>query len=211
LLHDKQFGFQPGHSTTLQLASLVERVRNFDEWRITSAVFLDVAKAFDTVWVKGLLYKLTVLNFQSYLVKTISSYLNCQTFQTSFQSATSTCRGMRAGVAQSGLVTPVLLSLYVNDIPTPSRHVELAQYADDTALVASPAVHRFSSVIWRPISVDWGAGYVTGRLPSTSHCCALCYDRETQKPRAVLFLGEPIQWVETARYLWVTLDTSLTW
>jgi hypothetical protein len=35
--------------------------------------------------------------------------------------------------------------------------------------------------------------------------------RRIQKPRAVQFLGEPIQWVETARYLVVTLDTQLTW
>jgi hypothetical protein len=70
LLRDEQFGFRRKHSTTLQLARLVERVnRNFDERRLTGAVFLDVAKAFDTVWVKGLLYKLTVLNFPSYLVK----------------------------------------------------------------------------------------------------------------------------------------------
>jgi hypothetical protein len=138
LLRDEQFGFRPRHSTTLQLARLVERVnRNFDESRLTGAVFLDVAKDFDTVWVKGLLYKLTVLNVPSYLVKTISSYLDCRTFQTSFQSATSTRRGMRAAVVQGGLVSPVLFSLYVNDIPTPSRHVELAQYADDTALVAT--------------------------------------------------------------------------
>ena len=51
LLRDEQFGFRPGHSTSLQLARLVERItRNFGEKRLTSAVFLDVAKAFDTVW-----------------------------------------------------------------------------------------------------------------------------------------------------------------
>jgi hypothetical protein len=44
---------------------------------------------------------------------------------------------MRAGVAQGGLVSPVLFSLYVNDMPTPSRHVDLALYADDTALIAT--------------------------------------------------------------------------
>jgi hypothetical protein len=82
-----------------------------------------VAKAFDTVWVKGLLYKLTVPIFPYYLVKTMSSYLDCRTFQTPFVSATSTCRGMLDGVAQDGLVSPVLFSLYVNDIPTPYRHV----------------------------------------------------------------------------------------
>jgi hypothetical protein len=138
LLRNELLGFRPRHSTMLLLARLVERVnRNFDERRLTGAVFLDVAKAFDTVWVKDLLYKLTVLNFPSYLVKTVSSYLDCRTFQTSFQSATSTCRGMLAGVAQGGLVSLVLFSLYVNDIATHSRHVQLAQYADDTALLAT--------------------------------------------------------------------------
>jgi hypothetical protein len=137
LLRDEQLEFRPRHSTTLQLARLVERVsRNLDERRLTGAVLLDVAKAFDTVWFKGLLYKLTVLTFPSYLVKTISSYLDCRTFQTSFQSATFTCSGMQAGV-QGGLVSPVLFILYVNDIPTLFHHIELAQYADDTALVAT--------------------------------------------------------------------------
>jgi hypothetical protein len=82
LLRDEQFGFRPRLSRTLQLACLVERVnRNLDERRLTGAVFLDVAKAFDTVWVEGLLYKLTVLKFPSYLVKTISSYLQYRMFQ----------------------------------------------------------------------------------------------------------------------------------
>jgi hypothetical protein len=74
LLRDEQFGFRPRHSMALQLARLLERVnRNFDERRLTGAVFLDVAKSFDTVGVKGLLYNLTVLHFPSYLVKSISS------------------------------------------------------------------------------------------------------------------------------------------
>jgi hypothetical protein len=137
LLRDEQFGFRPKHSTALQLARLVERVsRNFDERRLTGAVFLDVAKAFDAVRVYALLYKLTVLKFPSYLVKTISSYLKGRTFEASFQTATSTSRCMRA-VAQGGIISPVLFSLYVNDMPSPSRHVELALYADGTAVIAT--------------------------------------------------------------------------
>ena len=44
---------------------------------------------------------------------------------------------MRAGVAQGGLISPVLFSLYVNNMPPTSHHVELAHYADDTAIIAT--------------------------------------------------------------------------
>jgi hypothetical protein len=44
---------------------------------------------------------------------------------------------MRAGLAQGGLISPVLFSLYVNDMPSPSYHVELALYSDDTAVIAT--------------------------------------------------------------------------
>jgi hypothetical protein len=51
------------------LARLVERItRNFGEKWLTGAAFLDVAKAFDTVWIDGLLYKLTILNILFYRV-----------------------------------------------------------------------------------------------------------------------------------------------
>jgi hypothetical protein len=98
--------------------------RNFGEKRLTGVVFLHVAMACDTVWVDGLFYRLTILNFPPYLATTISSYVYGRTFEASFQSATST-RGMLDGVAQGGNnFPPVLFSLYVNDMPTPSHRVE---------------------------------------------------------------------------------------
>jgi predicted Zn-dependent protease len=44
---------------------------------------------------------------------------------------------MRAVVAQGGIILPVLFSLYVNDMPSPSHHVELALYADATAVIVT--------------------------------------------------------------------------
>ena len=35
------------------------------------------------------------------------------------------------------MISPVLFILYVNDMPSPSHHVELALYADDTAVIAT--------------------------------------------------------------------------
>jgi hypothetical protein len=98
---------------SLQLARLVQRAtRNFGEKRLTGAVFLDVGKDFDTVWVDGLLFKLTVFNFLSYLVIILSSYLHNRTFEPSFQSATTTRRHMMAGEAQGGrLPCPFLVCM----------------------------------------------------------------------------------------------------
>ena len=112
LMRDEQFGFRPRNSMSLQLSRLVGRItRNFGETRLTGAVFLDVAKAFDTVCIDGLLYKLTFLNFPSYIVHTVSSYLRGRMFEASFQAATSSRRGMRAGVAQGGLISRLLQSV----------------------------------------------------------------------------------------------------
>lgn len=50
LLRDVQSGYQPRNSTTMQLARLVVRVnKESDKSRPTVVVFLDMAKAFETV------------------------------------------------------------------------------------------------------------------------------------------------------------------
>jgi hypothetical protein len=216
LLRNEQFGFRPKHSTTLHLAQLVERVKkNFDNGRLTGAVILDVAKAFYTVWVKGLVCKLTVLNFPSYLVKTLSSYLDGSPFQTSFHAAMTTSRGMRAGVAQGGIGSPVLFSLYVNGIPTLARYVELAQYADDTAVITTS---RYPSLVFGYLEAYlvrlelWLRSWRIAINVSKSMAVLFAKTaRSARQPRPVQFLGEPIQWVQTARYLGVTLLTRLTW
>jgi hypothetical protein len=55
----KQSGFTPGDSTVNQLTSLSDAIyRAFENGTEVRAVFLDLSKAFDKVWHKGLIYKL---------------------------------------------------------------------------------------------------------------------------------------------------------
>ena len=84
------------------------------EKRLTGTVFLDVAKTFS-----------------------IFSYLYDMMLEASFESASCTRHGMRAGVDQGRIFFHVLFSLYVKDMPTPSHHVGLALYADDTAVLTT--------------------------------------------------------------------------
>jgi hypothetical protein len=59
LLCKFQSGFSPGCSTTHQLVELYHRILlALDSKQFRSATFADISKAFDTVWIKGLLLKL---------------------------------------------------------------------------------------------------------------------------------------------------------
>jgi hypothetical protein len=210
-MRDEQFGFRPRHSTSLQLARLIERItRNFGKKMLTGTVFLDVAKAFDTVWIDGLLYKLTRLNFPSYIVHTISSYL-----RRSFQTAMSSRRGMRAGVSQGRLISPVLFSLYVNDMPPLSHHVELALYADDMAVIVTSRKPTLLVSYLESYLNNLQRWLIEWRIAiNVSKSTAIIFAHAKQsfiQPRPVRLFGEPIEWVDSTHYLGVTLDTRLTW
>jgi hypothetical protein len=102
------------------LARIVERITTkFGGKRLTGAVFLDVAKTYGIVWIGDLLDKLKLLNFRAYKVHIISSCPRGRAFEGSFQTATSSLRGMRLRVAPGGLFFPILLILFVNDMPHP--------------------------------------------------------------------------------------------
>ena len=148
---------------------------------------MEMAKAFDFVWIEGHCFKLTILEFPSYLLKLITSYLHSRIFVASFLVARSSCCLRCTGVAQGGVISPVLFSLYVNNIPTPSHHIELAQYADDTALVATSKqpqlllkyleTYLTELETWTPL-LEW-IQFLRHCHPTVSFISAKCMDAST--------------------------------
>jgi hypothetical protein len=197
LMREEQFGFRPRRSIYLQLSRLFERItRNVGEKRLTSAFFMYVDKPFDTVWIDGLLYKPTLLNFFSYIVYIISSYLRGRTFEASFHTATSSCCVMRVGVAQGGLISPVVFSLYVNDMRSHSHHVDLALYADETAIIGTshkPTMPVSYLVSYLNKHQRWLSESRTA-IKSNAIVFARA-GRRFIKPRSVTLFGKPIEWV----------------
>jgi len=112
---------------------------------------------------------------------------------------------MRAGVAQGVLISPVFFNLYVNDMPKTLHHVELALYADDTAIIATSRtpvllVSYLQSYLshlelwlteWRiAINVTKNSAIIFART-----------GRRFIQQHSVTLFGEPIIWVNTIRYL----------
>jgi hypothetical protein len=64
LLNASKFEFRTSHSATLQCMRLTDHITlNFNNNMSTSAVFLDIEKAVDTIWLPRLLYKISKLEF----------------------------------------------------------------------------------------------------------------------------------------------------
>jgi len=100
-------------------------------------------------------------------------------------------------------------------MPSPSHHVDLAFYADDTAIIATSRkpillvsyLESCLNELQRRLS-EWRIAI------NVSKNTAIIFARAGRRfiqPRPVTLFGEPIQWVDTTRYLGVTLDKRLTW
>jgi hypothetical protein len=136
LLNASQFGIRVNHSITFQCMRLTDHVTlNFNNNMSTAAVFLDIKKAFDTLWHQGLINKLSTMEFLTNLIKLTSSLLSQRKFRVSAEGKTSTPRDIKAGVPQGSILSPTLYNLYTN-IPQ-TNGVNLALFADNTSLYAA--------------------------------------------------------------------------
>lgn len=72
ILPDCQFGFRHNHSSTHAIHKLLPDVNTLvSNGKLEGAALLDIEKAFDTIWLNGLLYKLNKMQFPKWLIFTI--------------------------------------------------------------------------------------------------------------------------------------------
>jgi hypothetical protein len=83
-----------------------------DKGRDVRFVFCDVSKAFDTVWHKGLLFKLKLTGVSEQLISWIESYLSDRQQKVVSEGFSSTLKGINAGVPQ-GSVLGLSFSLFI--------------------------------------------------------------------------------------------------
>jgi hypothetical protein len=100
-------------------------------------------------------------------------------------------------------------------MPDPSCHVELALYADNMAIIATSRKSALLIGYLETYLSDLERWLREWRIAiNVSKSNAILFAKAAwriPRPRLVQFLGQPIEWVDTARYLGVTLDSRLTW
>ena len=132
-----QFGFREGYSTTLALTEICDHFRNnLDNREITCVVFVDLAKAFDTVNHSILLTKLEHYGVRGNALSLLTPYLKNRKQFTQINYNVSAKRNIVCGVPQGSVLGPLLFLVYVNDICNASDF-NVRLFADDTLLFMS--------------------------------------------------------------------------
>ena len=136
VLPNTQSGFRNGRSTTDNLVDLEQRIiKGWSERKKTYAVYLDMMKAFDLVWIPGLLEKLARICITENLLLWLKNFLLGRTFKVRIGSHLSEAKQLFAGVPQGSILSPLLFNIMLADLPKPSTTlIQILLYADDVTI-----------------------------------------------------------------------------
>ena len=96
--------------------------------------FLDISKAFDKVWHKGLLGKLRPIGVSGSLFTWFKSHLSEREQRVVIEGSNSFWSEIHAGVPQGSVLGPLLFLIYINDIQS-NVQSSCFLFADDSFLL----------------------------------------------------------------------------
>jgi len=135
LLCTSQHGFRKGKSTVTNLVeTLHEWLSALDQGLEHDVIYLDIAKAFDSVSHTKLLYKLRKFGLPNGIVAWVSAFLDGRTQSTVVNNVESESVAVTSGVPQGSVLGPVLFLIYINDLQKCVLHSSVQIFADDTKI-----------------------------------------------------------------------------
>lgn len=117
VIPDNQFGFKHKHSTVHALNKFMSDVnQQVSNCNMVGAALIDLEKAFDSVWINGLIYKLINKKFPEHLILTIIDMITDKTFKTWDGKYLSTeTYKIQEGLQQGTVNSPILFNIFTSD------------------------------------------------------------------------------------------------
>ena len=175
-------------------------------------VVLDVSKAFDRVWHKGLIFKLKQNGIDGELLEWISDYLSERKQKVVIRNASSSLLSVKAGVPQGSVLGPLLFLVYVNDI-VESLLSLTRLFADDSSLLYSAAtIKDIEGIINHDLRmlVRWAAQWLINFNPLKTEVMLFTLTLVDSLPN-IIFDGTPIKFVTEHKHLGLTFSSNGQW
>ena len=136
LLNPNQSGFHPFDSCVNQLLFINHEIfSNFDcdPPKDICAVFLDISKAFDKIWLTGLIFQIKSFGISGDLLELIKNFLSNRFQKVVLNGQTSKWEKINAGVPLGSVLGPLFFLIYINDL-TDGISSTVKLFADDITL-----------------------------------------------------------------------------
>lgn len=147
---DGQFGFRPGLTTSHALFKISSQIAiGLNNNTPSHLIALDFEKAYDTLWIEGLVFKLhKMLKFSKPMCSFILNYLTNRTYRVQVKNSLSDAYSAPAGTAQGSTISCLLYILYVIDFPknSGSLHTTTTQFADDVLITVQTKLTDLAEV-----------------------------------------------------------------
>jgi retron-type reverse transcriptase len=129
----QQSGFRAKRQTTDNIVYLTQKIKeNFNRSKKVCILFFDIAKAFDKVRHNGLIYKMIQIGLPFYLINWLIGFLDKRKFMIKINSTLSKAYEIETGVPQGAILSPILFSIFINDIPISTHYrIHSCLFADD--------------------------------------------------------------------------------
>ena len=144
LLSTSQFGFRRNRSTVTQLlVTLNEWLYYINKGYCVDVIYLDFAKAFDSVSHLKLLQVLASFGIKGKLYDWFNCYLSNRKQFVSIGNVNSSTIDVISGVPQGSVLGPILFLIYINDISEIPINMSVKVFADDSKLYLPYEVTNF--------------------------------------------------------------------
>lgn len=213
IIYSCQFGFRSKHSTFMPLCLLHDYITsNLVKGHTSAGIYLDLARAFDTVNIEILLKKLSKYGITGNALQLFSSYLSHRTHCLKYKDSISGTSEITCGVPQGSILGPILFLLYINDLPNVCDEAKFLLFADDTAvLYSAPTIGELQLQISRSlpkITLWLHANRLSLSIPKTFYQLYSPGNVETVN-LSIPVKGVNIKRATTVKYLGVLVDENL--
>ena len=218
LLTHCQSGFRSFHST---LTALLEATNdwsvNIDNGMLNGVVFIDLKKAFDTIDHEILLLKLSNYGVDSTCLKLFESYLTNRSQKCKVNGELSNSSPLTCGIPQGSSLGPLLILIYINDLPNCLDMAKPRMFADDTSVsYASDSLDEIQNVINSELK-NLNSWLIANRLSLniTKTEFMIIGSRQrmnaTQNDIAIRIRDREINRADVVKYLGMHIDRHLSW